>query len=216
MKTNPISTNNTNFNGIVIVKNKISSNQNHLFNLHKENLRKMIKDMPFDLFVEQSKSTKTISLSTNVAGANAYIVRKNKQNFEEAAYFAIEDAKQKSELYKMTVKINEMLENGKNIFANVILGNFKTARDFEKKFAELAVKDFELYKQIPKINFLGVPAEIQKMAFKNSLKYRIFKLFQTKTPDEKVFLKKKKEYVRELKRENKQIKTVNIEFPRYY
>lgn len=216
MKTNPISTKNTNFSGNIIVKNAISSNQNYLFNLHKDNLTKMIKDMPFDLFVEQSKSKKTISLSTGVEGANAYIVRKNKQNFEEAAYYAIEDAKKKSELYKKTVKINEIFENGKFVFANVILGNFKIARDFEKKFAELAVKDFEVYKQIPKINFIGVPTEIQKMALKNGLKYRIFKLFQTKTPEEKTFSKMRKEYIKELKSENKQIKTINIEFPRCY
>ena len=83
--------NNINFNGKVIVKNAISPNQKHLFNLHKNNLDNKIKDMPFDLFIEQSKSKKTISLTTNVENTSAYFVRKNKQNFEEAAGYVIEE-----------------------------------------------------------------------------------------------------------------------------
>lgn len=75
--------------------NKISSQQNYLFNLHKLNLIKMIEDMPFDLFVEQSKSKKTISLFTNVEDTYTYFVRKNKQNFEKIARYAIDDAKER-------------------------------------------------------------------------------------------------------------------------
>ena len=59
MKISTIS-NKQNFEGKLIVKNAISPQQKYLFNLHKDALEKQIKDMPFDLFVEQSKSRKTV------------------------------------------------------------------------------------------------------------------------------------------------------------
>ena len=214
MKTYPISSN-TAFSGNVILKNRLSVNQNYLFNLHKQNLEKMIKDMPFDLFAEQSKSRKTIQISINVEGANVYFVRKNEQDFEKAAGLAIEDAKKKSELYQTMVKVNELLGFRQNVFANVITGNFKEARKSEKQLAKYAIKNFEYYKKMPKINFTNVPLEIQKTAIFNSIKYRFYKIFQIKTPEEKTFLKMLKEYRRELKRENKQVQTVNIQFPNF-
>ena len=215
MKVLPLSTN-LNFDGKVIVNSKISSNQNYLFNIHKKNLENMIKDMPFDLFVEQSKSGKTISLSTNVENAGAYIVKKNKQNFEEAASFAISDAKSKSKLYQDMVKAQKLLDVGKDAFVNMILGNFKQARELEKEHAKLAIKDFDVYKQIPRLVLTGAPREITNLARKNGLKYRIYKLFTSKTPEEKQFLKMRKEYLKQLKAENKQIKTVTLQIPHFY
>lgn len=211
MKTEPISTNN-NFKGKVIVKNKISTAQNYLFNRHKPTLEGMIKDLPFDMFVEQSKSKKTITLSTNVEGAYAYIVRKNEQNFVEAAGYTIEDAKKKSEIYQKMVRINEVLQNSHQAFLNVVFGNFKAARDYEKKNAGLVIKDYDAIKTLPKINFVNVPMEVQKMVVKNILKYRFYKLFSSKTPEEKQVAKMKKEFLNELKSKNKEMKVVNIDF----
>ena len=156
MQVQPILTN-LNFDGKVIVKNKISLNQNHLFNLHKKNLESMIKDMPFDLLIEQSKSKKTISVSTNVEEASVYIVRKNKQYFEEVAGYAIEDGKKKSKIYQDMVKANNMLNLCKDSFVNVIFGNFKLAREQEKELAKVAIKDFDIYKKIPPIKFTNAP-----------------------------------------------------------
>lgn len=212
MKINPISTNNTCYKGSVIIRNKISPSQNYLFSLHKDNIEKMIKEFPFDLIVEQSKSRKTISLSTNVEGANTYIVKKNKQDFVNAANCAIEDAKGKSELYKKIVKTNDILQNGYNAFLNMVAGKFALARHFEKKYASLSVNDFENFKNIPKINYLNVPIFVQKEVMKNSLKYRIYRMFTTKTPEEKQFSRMRKEYFRQLKAEHKEIKTVDVDF----
>ena len=211
MKTEPISTNN-NFKGKVIVKNKISTAQNYLFNRHKPTLEGMIKDLPFDLFVEQSKSKKTITLSTNVEGANAYIVRKNEQNFVEAAGYTIEDAKKKSEIYQKMVRINEVLQNSHQAFLNVVFGNFKAARDYEKKNAGLVIKDYDAIKTLPKINFVNVPMEVQKMVVKNIIKYRFYKIFSRKTTEEKQVAKMKKEFLNELKSKNKEMKVVNVDF----
>lgn len=93
MKISPID-NKQNFNGRVIVLGKISAAQNYLFNLHRKNLEKMISDMPFDLFVKQSRSKNTIMIATDKAikyknSTPHYMVRKNEQNFEEAAGYAI-------------------------------------------------------------------------------------------------------------------------------
>ena len=215
MYISPIN-NNQNFEGKVIVKNTISSNQNYLFNLHKKALENMIKDMPFDLFVEQSKSKKTISLSTNVENAYSYIVRKNKQNFEEAASFAIEDAKKKSKKYQDTIIAQSILDVSKDALMNLVLGNFKQTRILEQEHAKLAVKNFEVYKQIPHTTITGMPKEIIKKYRQNSFKYMIYKLFTPKTTEEKQFLKMKKEYLKELKAKNIQPKTVTLEIPRFY
>ena len=90
MLVQPIS-DKTSYTGQVIVLGKISSTQNHLFNLHKANLMQMIKDKPYDLFVKQSNSRQTITLMTEKDAKTGYFVRKNKQNFEECAGYAIED-----------------------------------------------------------------------------------------------------------------------------
>jgi uncharacterized protein YnzC (UPF0291/DUF896 family) len=205
-----------NFDGKIVVKNAISSNQKHLFDLHKNNLDMMIKDMPFDLFVKQSKSKKTISLSASVDGASAYIVRKNKQDFETAASLAIEEGKKKSKLYQDTIKAQKILDVGREAYINMVLGNFKEARKLEKEHAKLALADFELYKQIPHLVLAGVPKEIIKQVQKNGFKYMLYKLFSTKSPEEKQFLKMRKEYLKQLKSENKQIKTVTITLPQFY
>ena len=215
MQISPISTNST-FNGRVIVKNKLSSNQNYLFNLHKEALDKMIKDMPFDLFVEQSKSGKTISLGTSVEQANTYFVRRNHQNFEEAAGFAIEDGKKKSKIYQDMIKADNMLNLSKGSFVNVIMGNFKLAREQEKELAKVAVNDFDVYKKIPKIRFTNAPWSLIKQAFLNGMKYKVYKVFSSKIPEEKQFLNMKKDYLKQLKTEKKELKTFTITMPNFY
>ena len=167
-----------NFDGKIVVKNAISSNQKHLFDLHKNNLDMMIKDMPFDLFVKQSKSKKTISLSASVDGASAYIVRKNKQDFETAASLAIEEGKKKSKLYQDTIKAQKILDVGREAYINMVLGNFKEARQLEKEHAKLALADFELYKQIPHLVLAGVPKEIIKQVQKMVLNTCFISSFQ--------------------------------------
>lgn len=207
---------NVNFEGKVIIKNKISTSQNYLFNLHKKSLDNMIKEMPFDLLIEQSKSKKTISVTTNVENAFTYAVKKNEQNFEEIANYAISDAKSKSEVYKKFVKTTQMFNYSKNNFINIICGDFKQARESEKELAKLAVADFEAYKDVPIVSFTNVPNAMAMKIIINGIKYRIYKAFCSKTPEEKQFLKMRKEYLKELKSENKQLKKVTIPLPPFY
>ena len=86
--------NNQNFNGKLVVKGAISTTQNYLFGLHRKNLERMIADKPYDLFVRQSKSKKTIAISTDKNFKSWHFVHKNKQNFEEVAQYEL-DAKDK-------------------------------------------------------------------------------------------------------------------------
>ena len=196
-----------NFNGKIVLKNKLSSNQNYLFNLHKSALEQKIKDMPFDLFV---------NLSTNVKNTETFFVRKNKQNFEEIADLVILDAKKKYEAYQKLQKVNEMFNYEKYVMMNVVTGNFKAARNAEKQLAKIGTEDFDTYKSIPKMKISGVPFQVGMLVFKNSLKYRLYKLFSKKTPEEKTFLAMKKAYLKELKEQKQEIKTVEIDFPRIY
>ena len=207
---------NPSFSGKVILNNKISTAQNYLLNRYKNNLDNMIKDMPFDLLVKQSKSKKTISLTTNVDGALSYQVKKNEQDFIKAAGYAIEDGKQKSKEYKTLVKVNYIFDNKKRLFIDILSGNFKEARKLEKTIAKDMVENFEIMKTMPKINFLNVPPAMFKTVIVNSLKYKFYKMFSTETPEEKLLKKMQKKYLKEIKKENKQIKTVNIELPKLY
>lgn len=207
---------NINFNGNIIVKNKISTTQRSLFNAHKKSLDAMIKDLPFNLHVEQSKSRKTIQISADVENADKFIVRKNKQYFEKAAGYAIADGKRKSEAYNKLLRANNMFDKSKNLFLSIVLGNFKDARGYEKDLAKLAVSDFDTYKELPKVNFSNVPFAVAAKTMYNGFRYNIYKLFSKKTPEEKEFAKKRTDYLKTLKIENKQIKTVNINIPNYY
>lgn len=202
------------FTGSIIIKNQISKAQKHLFELHKPAIEKKIKDLPFDLFVEQSKSKKSISLTAGVNDANSFAVLKNKQNFEEMADFAIADGMKKSEVYKKMMIIDEMVNYNKLFLANIAFGKFKEARAVEKTLAKLGVENFAEYKEIPKVSVKNVPWDVWKASLVNGIKYRIYRAFSKKTPEEKSFLRMKKEYFQELKSQKKQLKTVQIDFIR--
>ena len=205
MKVSPI-TNNQTFEGKVIVKNKISTQQNYLFSLHRPALEKMIEGLPFDLFVEQSKSRKTITLSTNVKDAQSYIVRKNKQNFEESAGYAIGDAKKKSPEYKMQVKAEEIFDVVKLRMINVYEGKFKEARKYQKQLAKMATQDFNIYKGVTNFVLTDFPSEVSKIMLKNSLKYKIYDMFTPKTKEEKQLRKMNKKYYKDLKAKKIEVK----------
>lgn len=213
MNITPV-TNNT-FEGKLILKNKISTQQNYLFNLHRPNVEKMIQGMPFDLFVEQSKSKKTISLTTNVQGANSYFVRKNKQNFEEIANLAIQDGMKKSEEYKKLVKSKEILWYIQLEMQNVAVGKFKEAREAHKQIAKLGIEDFDLYRAMINFKIINLPPELNKILLKNSIKYKIYNAFSSKTQEEKELYKMSKQYVKEMKEQKKEIKPVILDFSKF-
>lgn len=202
------------FNGSVIVSGKISAQQRHLFNLHKGALEKMVKDLPFDLFVEQSKSKKTIKLSTNVKDSISRQVYKNEQNFSEVARLVVEDSKKKSEVYQKMVVAEKIVNMQKSLLLKIFSGEYREARKAEKNLAKFEVENFEAYKLIPNI-VLNAPPELHfKMAAK-SIKYRIYKAFTRKTDEEKQLVKMGKEYLEELKSQGKQRQILRVDIPSY-
>ncbi|MCR5265544.1 MAG: hypothetical protein K6E29_02995 [Cyanobacteria bacterium RUI128] len=215
MNINQVS-NDQSFTGNVIVKGAISAQQRHLFDSHRPALEQKIKDMPFDLFVAQSKSKKTISLTTNVKDAETFVVHKNKQNFEEAANLAIRDGMGKSEAYKKQVKANEILNYYKLRMLHVISGNFKEAREAHKQMAKLAVEDFDTYKQVTNFKIANLPPEVNKILLVNSLKYKAYCAFSKKTPEEKQLEQMNKEYIREMKAKKQKPKPQIVYFPNIY
>jgi len=103
--------NQQNFNGNVVILGKISTTQNALFNIHKAAVERMIASKPYDIFVKQSKSKKTITLSADKDCKTGYFVRKNKQNFEEAAGYVINDKDKKLAIEKLeSEKIKQQKE----------------------------------------------------------------------------------------------------------
>ena len=215
MNVNPINNNNQTFEGKLVQKGAIAKEQRALYLKKKPAIEGMIKELPFDLTVTQNNKSKIISMTTNVEGAKSFVVKKGK-HFVEAASAAIEDAKSKSKLYKKLQNANEMLEYSGIVISNIIFGKFKEARAAEKSLAEICIKNFEDYKLIPRIIYRNIPRFLQKMVLINSIKYRIYKAFTKKTPEEKQFMKMKKEYLEELKSQNKKLEVVYIDFPNIY
>lgn len=214
MNVKPIETNQS-FEGNVVVKGRISTQQNYLFSLHKPVLEMMIKDLPFDMFIEQSKSKKTISLSTNVEGVFSYFVRKNKQNFEEMATLLIDESKKKSEIYKKQVKAEEIFEYEKAFWINVLMGKFKEAKKLQQDLAKLAINDFEIYKAVTNFEITNFPKEVNKILFFNSIKYNIYRAFTSKSPEEKELKRMNKKYLKDMRIQNKKIEPKIIDYSKF-
>ena len=201
-----------NFQGNVILKSAIRAQQRYSFNQHKPALDQMIKNMPFDLLVEQSKSGKTISMTTNVKGGYSYVMRKGENLYEGIARLAISDGAKKSEAYKKLLKAEEILNYIKLGMYNVVVGNFKAAREAHKKVAELGIKDFEIYTSMINFKITDLPKESIKLLLINSIKYKIYNLFSRKTPEEKQLASMYRAYLKEMKAQNKKIEPTLISF----
>ena len=214
MNINP--TNQQNFEGKVIQYGKISRPLRPLVDRNRAVLNAQIKEMPFDMLVKESKSGKSITISTNVEGADTFIVNRRKPNIAETGAMAVSDGMKKSEAYKKLVKANEILNYKKMEMIHVLDGNFKEAKVAHEQMAEVAVNDFDTYKQVTNFKITDLPPGIGKVLFTNSLKYKAYYAFTPKTAEEKQLEKMNKEYVKKMKEEKKEIKPQIIRFPQYY
>ena len=94
---------------------------------------------------------------------------------------------------------------------SVLSGNFKLARSQQKEFAKAALDDFETYKKLPnKITYDNLPFLPSLFVFFKTLKYSIFYAFSKKTPEEKEFTQKAKEYLKTLTPAEKKAKTIKV------
>jgi len=208
---------NLNFEGKIIVKSKLNKTQKNTLKRHKNALDNIIKDMPFDLVIKQSKSKKSLLINADVPDAKAYVIRKRNQKVVKAADLAVYDGKQKLELNNKNINnAIQMLECNKQIFLGIISGNFKEARDNERKLARLAIDDFEAYKSVPSVNITDFPRSLYDRKRINDIKYMIYKIFTLKTPEEKLFAKKQKEYAKELQATHKKPNIIYIPYTGEY
>ena len=210
MKINP--TNQQNFDGKIITDGKISRLHKPLVDRNRTTIETYIKDMPFDIVVKESKSKKSLTLSTNVEGADTFVVKNRKPNVLETAGMAITDGMKKSKAYKKMQKGNEILTYVKLEMLHVIDGNFKEAREAHKQLAKSAVEDFDIYQQITNFKIVNLPPEANKVLFVNSMKYKAYCAFSPKTEEEKQLLQMKKEFLQKMKAEKKEIKPQIIDF----
>ena len=95
-------------------------------------------------------------------------------------------------------------------------GKYREARNIQREFAKIAVKDFETCKTLPNIHFNNAPLSVVLVALGRSIVYRIFKAFTKQTPEEKELAKKYTEYQKQLTPEDKKKNTINITIPTLY
>lgn len=211
MNIKPIS-NQQNFEGKVILNGKISRPHRPLIDRNRAMIDAQIKDMPFDILVKESKSKKHITLSTNVEGADTFVVNRRKPNLQETAGLAIADGRNKSVVYKKMVKANEIINYTKMQMLYIFDGKFKEAHEMHKEMAKIAVEDFDTYKKATNFKITNLPPEAGKPLLINSLKYKVYYAFSEKTPDEKQLEKMNKEYMKKMKANKEKPKPQIIKF----
>ena len=89
-----------------------------------------------------------------------------------------------------------------------------TRQELEKEFAKIAVSDFETCKTLPNINYTNVPIKMFLGVWFKSLKFRFYKLFTKKSPEEKQLKKLYKTFLKEQKTDpNVGPKKIDIRIP---
>ena len=92
------------------------------------------------------------------------------------------------------------------------MGKFKDARAFQENLAKLAIKDFETYRAVINFEITDLPKEVIGTMMKNTLKYKIYRAFTSKTSAEKELYKMNKKYMKDMKAQNKKFEPQRISF----
>ncbi len=111
----------------------------------------------------------------------------------------------------------KMFELRKQSMVSSLDGKFRETRKYQKELAKEAVKNFEVYKQLPimQFNFITMPAKVFFKFVLNIFKIKFLNMFVRKTPEEKQFKKLTKEYFGKLTKEEIQDKVVDITIPTF-
>ena len=110
----------------------------------------------------------------------------------------------------------KMFELRQHITISILDGKYRAARKSQKELAALAVKDFDAYKSLPKINFKNAPFREVLSLIGKSIKFRLYYAFDKKTPEEKLLTEKYKIYRKNLTPEEERKKTIDITIPSLY
>lgn len=114
------------------------------------------------------------------------------------------------------LRAQKMFELKNQSTKSIMEGKFKQARKLNKEFAKLAIEDFETFTTLPTINISNVPIKDFLSIVWTSVKYRIYKAFTKKSPEEKLLIQKYKKYKKETSAEERNKNNININLPFYY
>ena len=196
MKVNTIE-NKQSFHGNLI-SNKLTLAQRKLFDMNKPNIEKALKDLPLNVTVESANSNSFLITSDGYYSKGLSYLVQNKDFVKTVNHLISETMKKKDANEKMLVA-NEILNYVKLHIYNVMTGKFKEASEIHKKIAKLGVENFDIYKSMTNFKITNVPLGTGFSLFKNSLKYRFYRFFVRKSPEEKKLYKMNKVYIKDLK-----------------
>lgn len=109
----------------------------------------------------------------------------------------------------------QIFELRKQISLSVMEGKCKKARAAQKTLAKIGVEDFDTFKSVPGIRINNIPlSEFFPMLFK-SLKFKIYRAFTKKIPEEKQLAKMYKEYSETLTPEGRAKQMIDINIPSF-
>ena len=113
-------------------------------------------------------------------------------------------------------RAQRMYELNRQHLMSIMDGKYKEAVRVRRNLAKIALEDFETYKTLPILSFKNVPLKIWLSLLSKSIKYRLYKLFTRKTPEEKEFYNLCQEYQKTLTPEDIRKKTIDINIPPLY
>lgn len=114
------------------------------------------------------------------------------------------------------IRAQKMFSLRQKAILSISEGKYREARQAQKDFAKIAVEDFEIYKTLPNIHVHNVPLREGWEIFKKLVKFKIYRLFTRKTPEEKQLKRQYKEYSKQLTQDDKKNKTIDITIPSLY
>jgi len=110
----------------------------------------------------------------------------------------------------------KIFELRKRTATSVLEGKCKDARIAQKELAKIAVEDFDTYTKMPNIQFTGFPLKLFLPIIFKTMKFKIFRLFTKKIPEEKQLVKMYKEYQKGLTPEDIKQKTLKIDASQWF
>ena len=105
----------------------------------------------------------------------------------------------------------KMFELKKHSAISVLEGKCRDARAAQKELAKIAVDDFDTFTKLPNVQFTGFPLKLFFPVLFKTMKFKIFRLFTKKIPEEKQLAKMYKEYQKGLTPKDIEQKTLKID-----
>ncbi len=117
--------------------------------------------------------------------------------------------------FESAMRAAKIFELRKQVGISVMEGKCRAARATQKELAKIGVEDFDTFKTVPGVRVNNLPLSQFFPMFLKGLKFKIYRAFTKKIPEEKQLAKMYKEYAEKLTPEEKAKLMVNVDFPRF-